>query len=530
MRYPPDKGLLASTAPILLALLAFGVPGRTVLAAGDDPHRQRAYTITDFAAQGDGKTSNTDAFKKAIDACAAAGGGRVVVPAGTFLTGPVELKSHVDLHLDDGAVVLFSRNLNDYPLVPSNWEGRDTIMCQSPIHGHDLQDVSITGGGTIDAQGDAWRPVKQAKLNPEQWTALVKSGGYVDESTHTWYPSRAVVEGQGELKRLRASKEPPRVQDYEKLRELLRPSLLLLSNCRGVVLDGPTFRNSPSWNLHLLLCDNVALRNLTVFNPAYAQNGDGMDLDACRNVVVADCKVDAGDDGICLKSGRDEEGRRRGRPTENVTITRCTVGHAHGGVVIGSEMSGGIRNITISDCAFHGTDTGLRFKSARGRGGTVENVNVSNIVMSDIASYAITFNMYYMAKSPRPEPGEAGAGRGSAAEPAAEPVSEKTPVFRQFHITNVVCESAGRAVEIRGLPEMPIEDIVLENVRIAADQGAAIVDAKDVTLRDVTVRSRALPVFKIQNATGLTMDHVAGLHDTTAGRAIKRAAGAGKAE
>lgn len=451
------SGILPSTTLLLLSL-TFGGLGRTARAAGNAPAGERVYSITDFGAQGDGKTSNTDAFKKAIDACTAAGGGRVVVPAGTFLTGPIELKSHVDLHVDDGAVILFSRNLNDYPLVPSNWEGRETIMCQSPIYGHDLHDVSITGGGAIDAQGDAWRPVKQGKLTPEQWSALVKSGGYVDESSHTWYPSRTWLTGQGELKRLRESKEPPRPQDYEKVRELLRPSLLLLANCRGVVLDGPTFRNSPSWNLHLLLCDNVALRNLTVYNPAYAQNGDGMDLDACRNVLVADCNIEAGDDGICLKSGRDEQGRRRGRATENVTITRCTVGHAHGGVVIGSEMSGGVRNISVSDCQFHGTDTGLRFKSARGHGGTVENVNVHNILMSDIVKAAITFNMYYMTKSPGEERGE------GPVEPAAEPVSEETPVFQ------------------------------------------------------------------IQNATGLTMDRVNGLYDTTAGTAAKRASKTSKAE
>lgn len=523
MRHARDKARLRSAAALLISL-AFGGLSPATRAAENAPHGEPVYNIADFGAKGDGKTSSTDAFKKAIEACATAGGGRVVVPAGTFLTGPIELKSHIDLHVDDGAVVLFSRNLADYPLIPSNWEGRDTIMCQSPIYGHDLQDVAITGGGAIDASGDAWRPVKREKLTPEQWSNLVKSGGYVDESAHTWYPSRAVVDGQAELKRLRASKEPPRAQDYEKVRELLRPSLLLLANCRGVVLDGPTFRNSPSWNLHLLLCENVAMRNLTVDNPAYAQNGDGMDIDACRNVLVADCKIDAGDDGICLKSGRDEEGRRRGRATENVTITRCTVGHAHGGVVIGSEMSGGVRNITVSDCAFHGTDTGLRFKSARGRGGTVENIDVHNIVMSDIVKAAITFNMYYMARGPAEERGQ------GPVEPAAEPVSDETPVFRQFHIANIDCQSAGQAIEIRGLPEMPIEGIVLENVRIAAGQGASIVDAKGVTLRDVTVRSRALPVFQIQNATDLVMDRVSGLYDTTAGRAAKRASGTGKAE
>jgi len=244
------------------------------------------------------------------------------------------------------------------------------------------------------------------------------------------------------LQRLREGASKPggdaaRVEDYAKFKELLRPPLVLLTECRNVVLDGPTFRNSPNWNVNLNLCENVSLHNLNIYNPAYAQNGDGIDLGSCRNVIVDGCTVDVGDDAICLKSGRDEEGRRRGRPTENVTVRNCTVLHGHGGVVIGSEMSGGVRNVAVTNCVFRDTDTGLRFKTTRGRGGVVENIEISNIAMSNIAGEAITFDMFYAVKDPRPEP-----------------VSERTPVFRQFLIRNVTCDGA------HAFNDQPYEEII----------------------------------------------------------------------
>jgi DNA sulfur modification protein DndE len=306
------------------------------------------------------------------------------------------------------------------------------------------------------------------------------------------------MEGQAELQRLREGDSrpgaTPRVEDYAKFKELLRPQMVLLTECRNVVLDGPTFRNSPNWNINLNLCENVRLGNLTVYNPAYAQNGDGMDLGSCRNVLVEDCTVDVGDDAICLKSGRDEEGRRRGKPTENVTVRNCTVLHGHGGVVIGSEMSGGVRNVSVTNCVFKGTDTGLRFKTTRGRGGVVENVEVSNVAMSDIAGEAITFDMFYAVKDPRPEP-----------------VSERTPIFRQFYIRNVTCDGAKQAMAVRGLPELPIEGLTFERVRIAADQGALFVDAQNVVLRDVQIRSRQSPPLQFQNVRNLTTERVDGV-------------------
>jgi polygalacturonase len=487
---------IAAASPAALAADDSAPPAAVPTAA------EKSWDVTRFGAAGDGKAMNTDAFRKAIDACVAGGGGQVVVPAGTFLTGPIELKSEVDLHLEAGATIQFSRNVDDYPLVVAEYEGRTTVQARSPISGKGLRDVSITGAGVIDGSGEAWRALKRSKVTPEHWDRVVKAGGVVDGDM--WWPSEAAMKGAPELSKLRTSKlDPgttPNVEDYKKFRELLRPVMVQLVECRGVVLDGPTFRNSPNWNLCLILCENVTVKNATVFNPSFAQNGDGIDVVSCRNVLVADSTFDVGDDAICLKSGRDEEGRRRGKPTENVTVRNCTVLHGHGGVVIGSEMSGGVRNVSVANCVFRGTETGLRFKTTRGRGGVVENVDITNVAMHDIAGEAITFDMYYQVKDPRPEP-----------------VSERTPAFRQFLIRNVTCDGAKKAMVVRGLPEMPIEGITFERLRIAADEGASLVDAQDIVLRDVQIRARKSPALQIQNVKHLSTDRVDGVVVTDAG-------------
>jgi polygalacturonase len=428
----------------------------------------------------------------------------VLFPAGTYLTGPIRLQSNVELHLDREATVLFSRDYSDYPLVMTSWEGEETVRCCSPLWGANLHNVAITGQGTFDGQGEAWRPVKKFKMSEQQWAELLASGGTVDEEHGIWWPSRAAMEGEATVRRLRERGGPAKIEDYEPVRDFLRPNLVKLTECRGVVLDGPTFRNSPAWNVHLLMCENVTVRNVTIFNPWFAQNGDGIDIESCRNVLMSDSLLDVGDDGICLKSGKDEQGRQRGRPVENVTIRNCTVLHAHGGVTIGSEMSGGVRNIHVSNCIFEGTDIGLRFKTTRGRGGIVENIEISNIEMKDIPGAAISLDMYYEGKAWDETDTEVKAV-------APEPVDEGTPQFRQMHIRNVNCQGAQRAIEMRGLPEMPIEGITLEQIRITAKEGVYLAEAKDITLRGVQVQADKIPVLNCHNVTNLTMERVDGL-------------------
>ena len=263
----------------------------------------------------------------------------------------------------------------------------------------------------------------------------------------------------------------------------MRPVLLYLESCRNVLLQGVTFQNSPNWCLHPLLCENLIVDQVMVRNPAYAQNGDAIDVESCRNVLVVNSSFDAGDDGICLKSGRDEQGRRRGRPTENVVVDGCTVFNGHGGFVVGSEMSGGVRNIWVNDCQFLGTDAGLRFKSCRGRGGVVENIYIRNISMADILGDAVTFDLFYGGKSVI-EQLESGERINNI---AAEPVGEGTPVFRNIDIQHVVCRGAHRALWFNGLPEMPISDIRLSDITIQADEPGDFFNCKNITKKNVVV-------------------------------------------
>jgi polygalacturonase len=254
-------------------------------------------------------------------------------------------------------------------------------------------------------------------------------------------------------------------------------------NCKNVLLQGVIFQNSPAWNLHPLMCENIIIENVLVRNPSYAQNGDALDLDSCKNALIINSKFDAGDDGICIKSGKDEDGRKRGKPCENVVVDGCTVFAGHGGFVVGSEMSGGVKNIKVQNCQFLGTDVGLRFKSTRGRGGVVENIYIDGISMMDIKNDAITFNMFYGGKSVA-ETIEDGDIIDNTTKMKAD---ETTPVFRNINIENIVCNGAGRAMEFNGLPEMPIDGIYLKNINIIASSGEEFNNAKNIVKDKVNI-------------------------------------------
>jgi polygalacturonase len=462
----------------------------------------KKFNIVDYGAIGDGKAMNTEAIAKALAACANAGGGQVVIPAGIWLTGPIQLASNINLHAEKGALILFSANRKDYPLINTWFEGRPEYRCMSPIFGEKLENIAITGEGVFDGSGEAWRPVKKFKMTERQWQTLLASGGVLDQKGTTWWPSEAAMNGAEYLENLKKTKPQPQREDYEKARDFLRPVLLQLSRCKKILLDGPTFQNSPAWNLHPLMSENITIRNITVRNPWYSQNGDGLDLESCRNVAVYNCNFDVGDDAICLKSGRDEAGRQRGMPTENVLIYDCVVYYGHGGFVIGSEMSGGVRNIEVRDCVFIGTVTGLRFKSTRGRGGVVENIHLKRIFMKDIPAAAITFNMFYSGQAPIADPGQA---TGFDAEQAV-PVSEKTPQFKNIFINDVIARGAALAVELQGLPEMPLHSIELKNVSISSEKGLIAVNADQVKLVNVEILPQKGPVLAFHNSTNITIE------------------------
>ncbi|RPJ74448.1 MAG: glycoside hydrolase family 28 protein [Acidobacteria bacterium] len=484
-----DPRTLSADLPFAMPVVALPrIPARTV-------------RIADHGARGDGEALNTAAIAAAIAACARAGGGRVVVPRGVFLTGPIELKSGIELHLERGAVLLFSPSIADYPLARVSYEGLPAVRARSPIWASGAEDIAITGEGIIDGSGQAWRPVKKAKMTPGQWQALVASGGAVDAAGSTWWPSREAANGAEAVKALDRRGPDGPLAEYAVAREYLRPVMVSLVGCRRVLLDGPTFQNSPAWNIHPLLSEDLVIRNITVLNPWYSQNGDGLDLDSCRRALVYNCRFDVGDDAICIKSGKDEYGRRRGRPTEDVVITDCVVYHGHGGFTVGSEMSGGVRNILVERCTFLGTDVGLRFKTTRGRGGVVEKIWVRDVQMKDIPTDAIGFNMYYGGEAPT----EAADAKSGASRPRM-PVTEATPQFRDMVLTRIVCRGAGRAVMLEGLPEMPIRGIVLDDVRMSARTGLAAVDAEAITLRRVDITAGSGPVLAVRDSREVSIE------------------------
>lgn len=461
-------------------------------------------SITKFGAVSDGKTLNTSAVNNAIDACNKKGGGVVMVPAGLWLTGPVVIKSNVNLYLAAGATLLFTADKSQYPLVKGNWEGIPQMRNQSPISATGATNIAITGKGIIDGNGDVWRAVKNDKLTESQWKKKIASGGVLSDDKKTWYPSEAFKTASKLTNPGQISADKDEAY-YQGIKDFLRPNLVLLSECKNVLLEGVTFQNSPAWCLHPLLCENLTVRNVFVKNPWYAQNGDGIDAESCKNVLIENSIFDVGDDALCMKSGRDAEGRKRGRPIENVIIRNCTVYAAHGGFVIGSEMSGGAKNMWVSNCTFVGTDIGLRFKTTRGRGGVVENIFVKDIYMKDIPGEAILFDMYYMAKDPVPLAGE----KRELPPVEFKTVDESTPVFKNFFISNVYCNGAQKGIFVRGLPEMHVKDIVLENMVLQAQKGIDVQEASNITFRNITILSiDTKPVVDIINSDKLVFDKI----------------------
>ncbi len=462
-------------------------------------------SILKYAAVPDGYTLNTKAINTAIDALSKKGGGVVLVPSGLWLTGPVVLRSNINLHLAAGATLLFTSDKNEYPLIPANWEGLPQMRNQSPISATGVKNIAITGKGIIDGNGDVWRAVKIDKLTESQWKKKLASGGVLSDDKKTWYPSESFMKGS-KMPANPGMIAPDRdAAFYQSIKDFLRPNLLLFTKCNTILLEGVTFQNSPAWCLHPLMCENLTLRNVFVKNPWYAQNGDGIDVESCKNVLIENSVFDVGDDALCMKSGRDAEGRKRAMPTENVIIRGCTVYSSHGGFVIGSEMSGGARNIYVSNCTFIGADIGLRFKTTRGRGGVVENIFITDIYMKDIPAEAILFDMYYMAKDPVALAGE----KRELPKVEFKPVDETTPVFKNFHISNVYCNGAEKGIFIRGLPEMHVKDIVLENMVLQAKNGFDVQEASGITFKNIKIISdETNPVIDIVHSDKLVFDNI----------------------
>ena len=442
----------------------------------------RSVNLKDFGAVGTGDQLCTDAFSKAIDQLAGMGGGHLVVSRGVWLTGPIVLKSNIDLHLEVGAVIQFAADESLYPIIKTSFEGLYTRRCQSPLSANGATNISITGQGVIDGNGQYWRPVKRQKVTDSQWKEILARPGGRELRKGFWVPSESYAKGEsGANMNVPGARSE---EEWQSIKRFLRPVMVSLVSCKNVLLEGVIFQNSPAWNIHPLMCENIIIDNVLARNPFYAQNGDALDLESCTNALIVNSKFDAGDDGICIKSGKDADGRRRGIPCANVVVDGCTVFAGHGGFVVGSEMSGGVKNISVRNCQFLGTDVGLRFKSTRGRGGIVENIFIDGISMTDIKTYALTFNMYYGGISVA----EVLAADGQQPEAKPVPVNEETPIFRNIDIRNIICHNAGFAMEFNGLPEMPIDRITLKNIDIIAKKDATFQHCKNIKQENVNIR------------------------------------------
>jgi polygalacturonase len=437
------------------------------------PHfPDNSLSITDFGAVPDGRTMNTRAFAAAIGACVKKGGGVVNVPAGVWLTGPIKLESNINLHLDRGALIQFSNRPSDFPFI-GGFDGKSKkYLITPPISAYRAKNIAITGYGVIDGAGEVWRYVKKDKLTERQWKDLIASGGVTSADGKEWWPSKEAMGGEETIKLIEQGAKPSAAEEYAATKEFLRPDLVRLVQCDGVLLDGPTFQNSPKFHVNPVQSENIVIRNIKILTDWYAQNGDGLDITASRNVLVYNSTINVGDDGICLKPGTIASSQKPGPACENIVIADCIVYHAHGGFVIGSESYGGARNIMVRNCLFVGTDIGLRFKSLRGKGGVIEKVFVDGIRMRSIATDAILFDMSYGGNAPDVESAKEAGAR------AAEPVNDKTPQFRDFSIANVVCDGAQRAVFVSGLPEMPIKGMTLSNVYVRSKAGVFMADAE----------------------------------------------------
>jgi polygalacturonase len=398
---------------------------------------EQEFPITDYGAVSDGRLC-TDAFRKAIEACHAAGGGIVAVPADTFLTGAIHLLSNVNLHLMEGAVIKFSTDPEDYlPVVLTRSEGMELYNYSPLVYAFKQENIAITGKGVLDGQASkenwwTWRGREQFG-----WKEGMPSGHdpgsfpRLFEMSETGVPIEERIFGDGAY---------------------LRPSFIQPYQCQNILIEDVTLINPPMWMLHPVLSENLTIRGVKLFSKG-APNGDGCDPECCRDVLIEECVFNTGDDCIAIKSGRNRQGFEAGIPTENVIIRRCTFKDGHGGVTLGSELSGGIRNVYAYDCDMSSPNLvrAIRLKSNRYRAGVVENVFVRDIRVGEVRSTAILINQNYSEKS----------------EVIYGP--EKYTVFRNIFVEGLTCERAEYAVQIIGVEEQPIEnvqiiDCMFENV------------------------------------------------------------------
>lgn len=458
---------------IYLIVLAFFVIGRTyseskervignegkdnILARIQPPKfPDKQYVITDFGARDDG-TLCTEAFRKAIVACNSAGGGRVIVPKGSYLTGAIHLLSNVELHVTEGATILFSVDPQDYlPVVRTRYEGCELYNYSPLIYAYKQENIAITGKGILDGQASIenwWKWVIGKKVREENLQNTANSIPRLMNYMTEGIPVEQRIFGDGSY---------------------LRPSFIQPYMCKNILIEGITLKNPPMWMLHPVLSENITIRNVKLFSQ-YAPNGDGCDPEACKDVLIDACEFSTGDDCIAIKSGRNRDGYDSGIPTENVVIRHCKMLDGHGGITIGSETSGGVRNVYAYDCELSSPhlDIALRFKSNKYRGGIIENIFFRDIKVGEVNSAAISINQNYFSKE--------------------SPRETRYTTYKNIFVENLKCDKAEYAIQIIGLKEHPVENVEITNSKFNNIKNKISAEAvNDLILKNVVINGEQI--------------------------------------
>ncbi|MEO5858564.1 MAG: glycoside hydrolase family 28 protein [Pyrinomonadaceae bacterium] len=411
--------------------------------------KKKDFSILRYGAKAGGDFDNREAINKAIDTASKAGGGRVVVPAGVFLTGAIRLKSNVNLHVSKGATLKFAANAKAYePIVHTRWEGMELMHLSPLIYAYEETNIAITGEGTLDGQGKAffwkWHGNPRYGGNPEvmsQRAARARLYEFMDKNT----PVEERIFGDGHW---------------------LRPQFIQPYKCKNVLIEGVRIIDSPMWEVHPVLCENVTVRNVHI--ATHGPNNDGCDPESCKDVLIEGCYFDTGDDCIAIKSGRNNDGRRLNTPTENIIIRNCVMKDGHGGITVGSEISGGVRNLFAHDCKLDSPDLwiALRVKNNASRGGRLENFYFKNITVGTVSQAVVVIDFNY----------EEGA-KGS-----------HTPVVKNFVVENLTCETGNRAVDLQGLANAPIYDVTMKNCTFGSVKNPSIVkNVKGLKIENVRI-------------------------------------------
>jgi polygalacturonase len=406
--------------------------------------RKKDFPITDYGAKGDGVTNNSEAFSRAIEACNKDGGGRVTVPFGVFLTGPIYLKSNVNLHLADSAKILFSRDTKEYPIVFTRWEGTECMNYSAQIYAYGEENIAVTGHGILDGNAD-----RQHWWN---WVYDRPTGGPTQDAART------------RLRAMMRENTDPKTRVFGEGSNL-RPNMLQPYNCKNVLIADVKLVNSPMWFMNPVLCENVTIDGVRVIS--HGPNNDGCDPESCKNVLIKNCLFDTGDDCIAIKSGRDEDGRRIGRPAENHIIENCEMKDGHGGVTIGSEIAGGARNIYAINCIMDSPnlDRVLRLKTSSLRGGVIENVFMKDVKVGTFKEAAISADMFY------------------------ESPGNFIPTIRNVWVENLTVSKGGNyGIYVRAYEASPVKDLQVINSAINGVKTPMRIDhVADLRFRNATI-------------------------------------------